>query len=418
MSDITALILDAGVFVLLPWIAWRLMQRAIPIVVLPILVGITLAAFHLPVGQLGIPSVYGTDIGWVAVLILAFTAGLEMWQHPGEDSSAQSVPQPSVGRLLGGAFVAMAVPFFVGSALIYQFFLPLRGWQPPHATGVIAALGIGLCIAVSALPVLIGVVRELEPAQKPLGQLALKLAVVDDATLWIGLAALQFAARGSAALHGWSAMQFLAVGLLAGLALMGSWATRNLRHPPLWLIWGCLPLYLAAGSWASMQLGLHELIGAYFAGAVMPPGWVRRLPVEKVGTFALIWFAPMFFGHSGLHINGDALTWPSVLASVMLVVISIASKMGGVYLFAPAADLSGRQKLAIGSLLQCKGLMEIVAATILHAQGMISEFAFTSLMLLAVISTILTGPLFQFVAPRPRKAPAPRASQRVVPVQE
>lgn len=137
-----------------------------------------------------------------------------------------------------------------------------------------------------------------------------------------------------------------------------------------------MPVYLAAGSWASMQLGLHELIGAYFAGAIMPPSWVRRLPVEAVGTFALIWFAPMFFGHSGLHINGDALTWPSVVASLSLVVISMVTKIAAVYIYPPAASLKPRQALGVGALLQCKGLMEIVAATILHGQGMLSEFGF------------------------------------------
>ncbi|GBR62622.1 Na+/H+ antiporter [Gluconobacter wancherniae NBRC 103581] len=129
----------------------------------------------------------------------------------------------------------------------------------------------------------------------------------------------------------------------------------------------------------------------------MPPRWVRRLPIEKVGTFSLIWLAPMFFGHSGLHINGDALTWPSVFASILLVVISIATKLLAVWAYPPAPGLTHRQALSIGSLLQCKGLMEIVAATILHAQGMISEFAFASLMVLAVISTTLTGPMFRMI---------------------
>lgn len=110
----------------------------------------------------------------------------------------------------------------------------------------------------------------------------------------------------------------------------------------------------------------------------------------------------MFFGHSGLHINGDALTWPSVMASLMLVVISVLAKMASVYAFPPAPGLSRRQALSVGALLQCKGLMEIVAATILHAQGMLSDFAFASLMVLAVISTALTGPLFRLFAPRTR----------------
>ncbi|MCP1220608.1 cation:proton antiporter [Acetobacter orientalis] len=397
MEKIISLFADFGVFVILPWVLWRLTRKILPIVVLPILLGILFAVWHVPVGQWGIPSLYGNDIGWLAVLVLAFTAGLEMWQHPGQDPNAEVIA-PTLGRLLGGAVVALGLPLVIGAVLVYQFFLPLHGWGVPHVPQWVAALSLGLCIAVSALPVLIGIVRELEPQHRPLGQLALKLAVVDDAALWVGLAILQFAAKGPAALHGWTGLEFVAVALLVGLALLGTWATRNFKKPPLFVIWLAVPLYLAAGSWASMQLGLHELIGAYFAGAVMPPSWVRRLPVERVGTFALIWLAPMFFGHSGLHIDGDALTWPSVVASLALVAISVLVKMGAVYLYPPAVGLSSRQKLSVGALLQCKGLMEIVAATILHSQGMISEFAFASLMVLAVISTSLTGPLFRLFA--------------------
>ena len=403
MEKIISLFADFCVFVILPWVLWRLTRKILPIVVLPILLGILFAVWHVPVGQWGIPSLYGNDIGWLAVLVLAFTAGLEMWQHPGQDPNAEVIA-PTLGRLLGGAVVALGLPLVIGAVLVYQFFLPLHGWGVPHVPQWVAALSLGLCIAVSALPVLIGIVRELEPQHRPLGQLALKLAVVDDAALWVGLAILQFAAKGPAALHGWTGLEFVAVALLVGLALLGTWATRNFKKPPLFVIWLAVPLYLAAGSWASMQLGLHELIGAYFAGAVMPPSWVRRLPVERVGTFALIWLAPMFFGHSGLHIDGDALTWPSVVASLALVAISVLVKMGAVYLYPPAAGLSSRQKLSVGALLQCKGLMEIVAATILHSQGMISEFAFASLMVLAVISTSLTGPLFRLFAGKANSA--------------
>ncbi|MFW7269735.1 cation:proton antiporter [Gluconacetobacter sp. Hr-1-5] len=387
-------IADFGVFVVIPWLIWRLLRRTIPIVVLPIVVGILIAVTGWPIGRLGVPSAIGDMIGWIAVLILAFTAGLEMWQHPGEDPAA-AMPETSLPRLLGSAFVALAVPFGIGTLLVHAVLMPRPDWQTPDGQNWIGAMAIGLCIAVSALPVLIGIVRELAPAQRGIGQLALRLAVVDDMALWTGLAALQFAAKGASALHGWSHVQILAMLLMGAMMAVGGWAARRFPSPPLWLIWAVLPVWLAAGSWASMQLGLHELIGAYAAGALMPPRWVRRLPVERAGSLALIWLAPLFFGHSGMHIDGRALTFPSVLASLLLVGVSIASKLGAVWLYPPAPGLRSRQALAAGALLQCKGLMEIVAATILHQRGMVSNFAFASLMLLAVISTVLTGPMFR-----------------------
>lgn len=388
---------DIVLFVFIPLLLWHLCRKAVPIVVIPILVGIVIAVTKYPVGAWGIPSQYGENIGWIAVLVLAFTAGLDMWQLSDDTDPNQTFTSPSLGRLLASALVALGVPFCIGSVLIYFYFLPLHGWETPHGSPVIGAMSIGLCLAVSALPVLIGIVRELSPVERPMGQLALRLAVVDDAALWIGLACLQFAAEGPDAFHGWRIQQFLAVALLGMLALISGAATRRLQHPPMWVIWMCVPVWLVAGAWASREIGLHELIGAYYAGAVMPPRWVRRLPVEKVGTFALFWLAPMFFGHSGMHINGEALTWPSVFASFMLVVISIGSKMGAVVLYPPSPDMSRSEALGMGALLQCKGLMEIVAATILHGKGMISEFAYASLMILAVTSTTLTGPMFRLV---------------------
>ncbi|QDH17738.1 cation:proton antiporter [Swingsia samuiensis] len=396
MANILALLADAMVFVFLPWVLWRLLRKTFPIVILPILIGIMMAVWHVPVEKIGIPSTYGTYIGWAAVLVLAFTAGLEMWQAP-IGKKADNVPDASLSRLLLGAAVALGGPFIVGTIFAREYLLTLHGWHVEQAKPWVSAAALGLCIGVSALPVLIGIVRELKPSQKPLGQLALKLAVIDDAVLWIGLALLQVAEKGPSALKAWTGMEVVAIALLIGLAVFGNWASKKLKNPPSYVIWLTVPVYLVAGSWASMQLGLHELIGAYFAGATMPPAWVRRLPVEEVGSFSLIWLAPMFFGHSGLHINGDALTWPSIIASIMLVFVSIISKIGAVYLYPPASGLKVRQALGLGVLLQCKGLMEIVAATIFHAQGMISDFAFASLMVLAVVSTTLTGPMFKLV---------------------
>ncbi|GBR06860.1 hypothetical protein GCM10007207_26080 [Asaia siamensis] len=400
MNDLTAVLADIGIFVCVPWVLWRLLGRVIPIAVIPILIGIMAAVWHLPLKSIGIPSFYGDTIGWIAVLVLAFTAGMEMWQHPEGQSAENALPKPGLARLLGGAAMALGGPFLIGTILVYYFFLPLPGWHAPAVTPGIAAASIGLCIAVSALPVLIGIVRELPIADKPIGQLALKLAVIDDATLWIGLALLQFSAERQTAMHSWGLREGGAALMLIALATCGSLASRHFRNPSRILIWAVVPLYLSLGSWASMTLGLHELIGAYFAGAFMPPSWVRRLPFEAISTFALVWVAPLFFGHSGMRINGDALTWPSVLASLSLVAISIVVKIGSIYIFPPTAGLSRRQTLGLGALLQCKGLMEIVAATILHEQGMLSEFAFASLMVLAVISTLLTGPLFHLLKPR------------------
>lgn len=388
---------DLLIFVLLPWLIWRLLGRSIPLAVLPILLGLGIAALGLLPAGSPIPSQAGHMLGFIGVLLLAFSAGMEI-HRPADaaDGETSITTRVSWGRLVGSACTALAVPFAVGSVVAYACYIRLPGWVPPRGDGWLAAMAIGLCLAVSALPVLVGIVRELPRADRSLGQIALRVAVIDDAALWIGIAILIFLANGQSQWLGWAAPEWAAIALLSVL-VAGGVVARRLPPPPPWLIWLALPLYLAAGSWASSRLGLHALLGAYFAGAMLAPGWIKRLPVEQIGLFALFGLAPIFFGHSGLRIQNDALSWAALLASIGLVLIALVTKLAAVLLNPPVLRLSMRDKLALGSLLQCKGLMEIVAATILVDQGLLSERGYAALITLAVLSTTITGPLFRWL---------------------
>jgi Kef-type K+ transport system membrane component KefB len=411
MQPILAALADALIFIALSWGIWRALGRSIPLAVVPIVIGLVLAATgSLPAG-LGVPSKIGDQIGWIGVLLLAFTAGLETRHSPAAPtpeldsrSGSESASEPphrrsalSLSRFTLSAALALVLPFVVGTIAAYWHFIGLPGWAAPRAPGWLGAVAIGLCVAVSALPVLIGIVRELGSLHRALTQTAVAIAVVDDAVLWIGLAALLLLADGGAGLAGWSGLDGVAIGLPLLLGALGVMAERRGVAPPVALVWLALPVALAACAWASSQLGLHALLGAYFAGAIIPPSWTRRLPLHGMGQFALIGLAPLFFGHSGLRIDGDALGWASLQAAFALLALSVLAKLAALVLCPPSPRFSRRQALAIGALLQCKGLMEIVAATILRDKGLLSEYAFAALVTLAVLSTVLTGPLFRLI---------------------
>lgn len=414
MHALLAAAADALIFILLSWAIWRLLARSVPLAVVPIVIGLVLAASGgLPAG-LGVPSWLGDRIGWLGVLLLAFTAGLET-RHggaAGTDHLDQAAPVDTAATVAGArrgagvralsrfsasAALALLLPFVLGTLAAYAHFIGLPGWAAPRAPGWLGAVAIGLCVAVSALPVLIGIVRELGAAHRDLTRTAVAIAVVDDAVLWIGLAALLLLAGGGAGPAGWSGLDALALALPATLAWLGVRAGRRAATPPTWAIWAALPIALVACAWSSSQLGLHALLGAYLAGAIIPPQWTRRLPLQRLGQFALIGLAPLFFGHSGLRIDGDALGWGAVQAALWLLLLSVAAKMAALAICPPSPRFSRRQALAIGALLQCKGLMEIVAATILRDKGLLSEHAFAALVTLAVLSTVLTGPLFRML---------------------
>jgi Kef-type K+ transport system membrane component KefB len=407
MPDLAAFALDALIFIGLAWVAWRALGRSIPIAVIPIIIGLLLAATGVLPASWGVPSKLGDQIGFVGVLLLAFTAGLETRQSAHLPTAADATPLPRTQalRFVASAGMALLLPFALGTLAAHYYFTGLPGWEAPKGGAWMGALAIGLCIAVSALPVLIGIVRELGPLHRPLTQLALRIAVIDDAVLWIGLALLLLVAEGGSLLAGAYTTHLLAVGVIVVLAAAGSLASRR-RTPPTWLVWLSLPVFLVAGAWASSQLGLHALLGAYFGGAMVPPSWTKRLPVERLGQVALIGLAPLFFGHSGLKIDGSVLGWASLQASLVLLVLAVVAKLVAVLLCPPASTLSRREALAVGALLQCKGLMEIVAATILRDHGLLSEHAFAALVTLAVLSTLLTGPFFRTLVKRRATADA------------
>jgi Kef-type K+ transport system membrane component KefB len=397
---------DALIFLLLAWGLWRLLGRSIPIAVIPIVIGLVLAATGWLPASLDLPSVIGDGIGWVGVLLLAFTAGLEtrLSAHIRSSSGLPDASRGSMFQFIASAALALLLPFVVGALAAYHYFSVLPNWTTPNGDRALGAIALGLCIAVSALPVLIGIVRELGPLHRPLTQVAVRIAVFDDAALWIGLALLLFAS-GDATLSSGSPLQMLALAVPVALVAVGATSRRRNLVPPRWAIWLALPVYLVAGSWASSRLGLHALLGAYFAGAMLPPTWTRQLPVERIGRFALLGLAPLFFGHSGLKIDGDVLGWASLQASLALLAVSVVAKLAAVLICPPTSNLSRREALSIGALLQCKGLMEIVAAAILRDKGLLSEHAFAALVTLAVLSTLLTGPFFRFLLRRPLDQP-------------
>ena len=403
LNSTLSFLMDLLLFMGLPWLIWVGVRKKLPLAVIPILVGMVISGLHLPIKSLGLPSPLGNSLGLIGVILLAFTAGLEMRHSPEGTSHGGSRPMPALRPLRIGlsALFALGLPFMAATLVSYHHFLNVPAWVPEHGKSWLAAMAIGLCIAVSALPVLVGLVQEFAPAHKVYGYIALTVALLDDVVLWLGLGAIQIAAN----IHGGPGFgheQLMAAYCLAALFIFSLVTNRHSHNVPGWLAWLVALVYLFGGAWASERLGVHELIGAYFAGALLPPHWMKKIHIERVGKAGLVLLAPLFFGHSGLNVNGSVLGWSSLGAAMLLLLISVVTKVGAAVLIPPVGSLSWRERFGVGSLLQCKGLMEIVAATLLHAQGLLSEYAYAALVTLAVISTTITAPIFRAILPLKR----------------
>lgn len=386
-----AFAIDLFCFLLVPLLCWRLVRGAVPMAVLPILTGLSVAIaadrFGFDKSVLG-PSEWGETIGWLGVLALAFSAGLET------RGTADHAPR-SGGRLVAAALAAIALPFIIGFAVALSGAMDGVLARPAGISPLLSASAIGLCLAVSALPVLVGIVRELPTADRPLGNLALRIAALDDAILWAGLAALLFLHQGetgSALTGDWRPLA--ALGLIATMAALRARVPDRLPdHIGVTIVAGLA--YLAAGAWSTSMLGLHELLGAYFAGVMMPRPLAARMHPEGLGKVALFGLSPLFFAHRGLSIDGAVITVSALGATLVLLLLAGASKLVAVHLLPPDPALPSTERTRLGLLLQCKGLMEIVAATILLQAGVITATVFAVLVTLALVSTTLTVPLFR-----------------------
>ena len=412
-----AILLDVAIFVALPLVIWRLTRGVVPLAVLPILIGIALSVGGARFGIEPIaPTAVGDFAGWLGVLLLAFSAGLEARHFAdGKDGAtpAAVAADTSTRRLLTTALAALALPFLLGTAIAYLGLVQLGGWLPNRIEPLIAAAGIGLCLAVSALPVLVGIVRELaDGGERRLGRLAIRIAAIDDVVLWVGLALLLLGDHTGAGLGAWGWQELLATAVIAMLAGLGKLIDRVGRFAPGWLVWLGAALWLAGGAWSTATIGLHALIGAYLAGVLTPAAIARRLPDEQLAFVALAVLAPLFFGHRGLGIDGGVFSFTAFTAAIALFAVSAAAKALAVLLFPPMRAMPPGDRFALGALLQCKGLMEIVAATILRDHGILSETAYAVLVCLAVVSTATTKPLFALFANGEARAAKP-ASGRI-----
>ncbi len=271
-----------------------------------------------------------------------------------------------------------------------------------------ATLFLGAAIAITAFPMLARIIQERGLAGTSLGTLALTAGAVDDAVAWCILAVV-LASFGGAWGGAWAAigggvayalfMIFVGPRLLKRLG-------RSLRpDAPLGssLLAAVLVLFCLS-AFAMDAIGIHAVFGGFLMGAALPRGSLTEKLRAQLQPFVVVFLLPLFFTYSGLNTRLDVLFHPSVmLAAAVILAASFGGK--GIACWA-AARLCGenqRDALAIGALMNARGLMELIIINIGLRAGVIEPGLFAILVLMAVVSTLMATPLFNLVS---RNAPA------------
>lgn len=275
-----------------------------------------------------------------------------------------------------------------------------------------AALFLGAAIAITAFPMLARIIHERGMAGTPMGTLALTAGAVDDVAAWCFLAIVLASFGGS-----WGGA-WLAIGggalyaifmLTVGRRLLRRLADRVRPDQPLGATMLAVVLALfCLSAWTMDAVGIHAVFGGFLLGACMPRGALTEKLRTMLQPFVVVFFLPMFFTYSGLNTQLGVILQPQImLAAAAILVASFAGKLLACWAAARAAGESQRDAQAIGALMNARGLMELILINIGLQAGVIQQGLFSILVLMAIVTTLMATPLFNWIMRRHAASDAP-----------
>ena len=298
---------------------------------------------------------------------------------------------------------SIVVPFLLGATLSL-FLYPILA---PSGTSFNAfALFIGVAMSITAFPVLARILEDRGLTQTQLGSIAITCAAVDDVTAWCILALVIALVKSSGV-----ETSLLTVGLTLAFAAAMLFVVRpqlarvikepDSQHHRRRLIPIILAFVLACAL-ITETIGIHALFGAFIAGVIMPPSTEFRIflkdKLEAFGSYALL---PLFFAFTGLRTQVGLLNdWQGWAMCGVIILVAIAGKLGGSTLMSRWTGMSWSQSFSIGVLMNTRGLVELVVLNIGYDLGILSGRIFAMMVLMALVTTFMTGPLLGLVKHR------------------
>lgn len=302
----------------------------------------------------------------------------------------------------------MLVPFALG-AVLAPWLMKMPGLFPDRVRLHEATIFMGAAIAITAFPMLARIIYERGLTGTALGTLALAAGAIDDAAAWCGLAVVLASLGGGAmvavkAIGGGVcyAVFMLTVGrrLLSRLGGAVDAAGRLTPH----LLGVCLMLLMLA-AWAMDAVGLHAVFGGFLLGVAMPRGLLTRELQRQLEPFAVGFLLPMFFTYSGLNTRLDLVGTPAMLGVALVVLAaSCLGKFGACWGAARLMGEDNRTAMAVGILMNARGMMELIIINIGLEHGIIGAGLFSVLVLMAIVTTLMASPVFELVYGRHARA--------------
>lgn len=332
-------------------------------------------------------------ISQLGLIFFMFIIGLELDNEFLKNKTFPSLLISHVGTLF---------PFLLGVGVALMAY---RSFAPAQVSFLSFALFMGISMSVTAFPVLARIIQERNLYHTSYGALSLTCAAIGDVTAWC-LLALVVAIVGAQSMAGALVTLVLSIAYITGMFLLVKpWMAHRLSGQideqgrlPQGVTAGVL-IFVLFSALCTELIGIHALFGGFLAGAIMPtePKF-RQAFIERIESISLLVLLPLFFTFTGLRTQIGLLNQPALWGMAALVIgAAILGKFGGAVGAGRILKLDWVESCRIGILLNTRGLMELIVLNIGYELGILSAEMFTMLVLMALVTTFMTGPALALV---------------------
>lgn len=341
-----------------------------------------------PVASLGILQM----LSQVGLIFFMFVIGMELDLKVLKNKANEAVVI---------SHASIVIPFALGVGLAYFIYYQ---FAPPGIEFLSFSLFMGIAMSITAFPVLARIVQERGIHKTRLGTIVITCAAADDITAWCLLAAVIAIVKAGSFVS-----SIYIIGLAISYVLMMLFVVKpflkrvgdlyanknNLKKPVVAIFF----LMLIVSSYLTEIIGIHALFGAFVAGAIMPDiAKFRNIFIEKVEDISLILLLPLFFVFTGLRTEIGLINEPYLWKITgYIILVAVVGKFLGSALAARFVGQSWQESLTIGALMNTRGLMELVVLNIGYELGVLSPKIFTMMVIMALVTTFMTGPALDLI---------------------
>ena len=336
-------------------------------------------------------------VAQLGILLLLLLTGME---------TDLAVVRRSRGAAFSVSIAGIVIPFLCG--VLLGELLP-EAMLPNPEKRLITTLFLGTALSISSVKIVAMVVREVGFLRRTVGQVIVAAAIIDDTIGWIIVSVIF-----GLALHGGVDLRALAQSLFGTAIFLVLSFTIGRRLVFRVIRWAndrlvsevpvITAILVVTGLMAltTNAIGVHTVLGAFVAGILVGQSPILTSHIDKqLRGLIVSFFMPVFFGMAGLTTNLVVLANTDLLLLTFgLIVIASLGKFSGAFLGGRLGGMSWAQSLALGCGMNARGSTEVIIATIGLSMGVLNQDLFTTIVAMAVVTTMSMPPMLRWALAR------------------